>query len=218
MKTKSLALGFLTVLSVTSLSLAQQNSGMTNTGSTNMVGKESKSEFDRQNKKGAAAVSAISAGNAKLSSADQDLMMQVAKGGMMQLEVSKAALQKTSNNEVRELAQAEVDEQTGLSAKLKEIASAKGVTLPSEPDAETQAMVAKMQGMSGMELDRMYVQESGVNGHEKLDKVMSMVKSNASDPALKDVAKAAHPLVKTHLKVSKEVLNKMAGSSGMGSK
>ncbi|MFD2569161.1 DUF4142 domain-containing protein [Spirosoma soli] len=216
MKTKSIALGLLMALSVTSVTFAQQNSGMAGSGSTNMVGKESKSAFDRMNQKGAAAVSAIKPTSAKLSSADQDLMMQVAKGGMMQLEVSKIAVQSASSDEVKQLAQAEVQEQTGLSAKLKEIADAKGVTLPSSPDAETQAMVTKMQGLSGADFDKMYVQESGVKGHEKLDAVMSQVKSSASDSNLKDVAKAAHPLVKTHLKVAKEVVSKMSGGSTSG--
>ena len=122
-------------------------------------------------------------------------------------------MQKASNEEVRQLAQAEVDEQTGLSAKLMEIAQAKGITLPSTPDAETQAMVTKMQGMSGMSFDRTYVSESGVKGHEKLDAVMTKVKANASDSNLKEVAKAAHPLVKAHLKVSREILGKMSGGS-----
>ncbi|GAB2563815.1 DUF4142 domain-containing protein [Spirosoma aerophilum] len=209
MKTKSIAAGCMLALSVTGVSLAQQNSGAMSAGTTNMVGKESMSTFDSQNKKGAAAVSAVSATSTKLSSADQDLMMQVAKGGMMQLEVSRIAVQKATNPEVRQLAQAEVDEQTGLSAKLTEIASAKGVTLPTSPDAETQAMVTKLQGMSGQELDRMYVSESGVKGHQKLDGVMSTVESRASDSSLKGVAKAAHPLIKTHLKVSQEILNKL---------
>ena len=200
------------------VSFAQQNSTMSNSSSTNMmIGREKKSVFDRMNQKGAEAVSAVKPTSAKLSSADQDLMMQVAKGGMMQLEVSKIAAQNASSDEVKQLAQAEVEEQTGLSAKLQEIASAKGITLPSSPDAETQAMVTKMQGMSGADFDKMYVQESGVRGHEKLDAVMSQVKSNASDKSLKDVAQAAHPLVKTHLKVSKEIMNKMGGSN-MGSR
>ena len=196
-------------LLATSASFAQQNSGTMSAGSTTMVGKESKSEFDDQNQKGAAAVAAVSATPAKLSSADQSLMMEVAKGGTMQLEVSKVAVQQASNPEVKALAQAEIDEQTGLSQKLQEIASAKGVTLPSSPDAETQAMVSKLQGMSGAAFDKMYVDESGVKGHEKLDKVMSKVESNASDPSLKGVGKAAHPLVKTHLKVAKEIKSKM---------
>jgi putative membrane protein len=209
MKTNVIAIGLLIGLSAANVTFAQQNSAGMNSGSTTMVGKESAQEFDSQNKKGAAAVSAVSPTNAKLSSADQSLMMEVAKGGMMQLEVSKVAQQKATNPEVRQLAQAEVEEQTGLSAKLKEIADAKGVTLPTTPDAETQAMVTKLQGMSGAELDRMYVMESGVKGHEKLDKVMSKVESSASDASLKGVAKAAHPLVKTHLKVAKQIDGKM---------
>ncbi|GAB4023345.1 DUF4142 domain-containing protein [Spirosoma koreense] len=209
MKTQSIALGLMLALLTTGATLAQQNSASMNSGTTNMVGKETKSEFDQQNQKGAAAVAAVSASPAKLSSADQSLMMEVAKGGMMQLEVSKVAVQKATSPEVRQLAQAEVDEQTGLASKLQEIASAKGVTLPSGPDAETQAMVTKLQGMSGASFDQMYVAESGVKNHEKLDKVMSKVESSASDASLKGVGQAAHPLVKTHLKVARQIKDKM---------
>ena len=180
-----------------------------------MVGKTSKMEFDRLNKQGAAMVSAITPTSAKLSSVDKDLMLQVAMGGMMQLETSKLALQKTKNTEVRELAQAEVDEQTGLSAKLKAIASAKGVTLPGVADAKTKEMLSKMQGLSASALDRHYVQEHGVKGHEKLDKVMTTVESRGQDSNLMAVAKAAHPLVKTHLKVARELSTKLSGSTAM---
>ena len=83
MKKTAIALGMMIALSVTSASFAQQNSTMTKLGSTGMVGRESKSAFDRLNKKGAAEVAAIKPSSAKLSSADQALMMEVAKGGMM---------------------------------------------------------------------------------------------------------------------------------------
>lgn len=213
MKKVSMAFGLVIALTAASASIAQQNSTMSRTATTNMVGKVSKSEFDRLNKKGAADVAAIKPSSTKLSSADQALMMEVAKGGMMQLEVGKVAVQKANSEEVRQLAQAEVEEQTGLSAKLKEIAQAKGITLPSTPDAETSAMMTKMKGASGMAFDRMYVSESGVKGHEKLDGVMNKVKSNASDANLKSVAQAAHPLVKAHLKVSRDMATKMSGSN-----
>ena len=208
MKNNVLASALLLAITMTTGAFAQQNS-MPAGGSTMMVGKESKAEFDRMNKKGAAAVAAVKATSAQLSAADKDLMMQVAMGGMMQLEVGKVAVQKATNEAVRQLAQAEVEEQTGLSAKLKEIAAAKGVTLPATPDAATQSMISKMQTASGSEFDKMYVQESGVNGHEKLDTVMSTVESGAGDKSLKDLAKAAHPLVKAHLKVSREMMTSM---------
>jgi len=211
MKTNAITLGALLALTVTGVSFAQQNSSM-RSGGTTSIGKYSPSEFDSKNKQGAQAVAAVNATNAPLSQADQDLMKQVAMGGMMQLQVSQLAVDKASSEDVRKLAQAEVEEQTGLSAKLKEIASTKGVTLPTTPDAETQAMLTKMQGLSGAEFDRQYVQQSGVNGHEKLDRVMSKVESDAKDQSLKNLAKAAHPLVKTHLQVSRDELNQLAGS------
>lgn len=175
----------------------------------NKVGNESKAEFDRQNKQGAAAVQAIAPTSAKLSEADKKLMNEVAMGGMMQLELGRVAMQKATNPQTKALAQAEVTEQTGLSAKLKEIASAKGVTLPTSPDPQTKVILGKFSQASGVAFDKLYVTESGVKGHEKLDQVMTKVEASASDSNLKQLAKAAHPLVKTHLSVSRAIMTSM---------
>ncbi|ARK09555.1 DUF4142 domain-containing protein [Fibrivirga algicola] len=211
-RTLIVSAGLIATLFTADLAVAQ-----TSRMDSDLVGRTSKIEFDRMNKEGASTVAAITPNSTKLSKADEDLMMQVAMGGMMQLETSKVAVQKSTNPEIREIAQAEIDEQTGLSAKLQEIATAKGVTLPSTPDAKTQEMVTKMQGMSGVALDRHYVQEHAVKGHETLDKVMSKVESRGQDANLMAVAKAAHPLVKTHLKVARELSTKMRSNSAMNS-
>lgn len=212
MKRTAIALGLLLALSAGSVSFAQEATSASAGSAT--FGTMSQEEFDRINKEGAAKVEAIKPTSTPLSTADQALMMKVAKGGMMQLEVSKLAVENATDEQVRKLAESEVEEQTGLSAKLKEIAEAKGITLPAAPDAQTKALLARMKDMSGAELDRFYVQESGVKGHEQLDKVMSSVKSGAKDAGLKSLAAAAHPLVKTHLTVSRAMLAKMpAGSS-----
>ena len=208
----SLSAGLLALLLTTGAAMAQ-TSGTDN----NMVGRTSKMEFDRMNKEGAATVSAVSPSSAKLSKADENLMLQVAMGGMMQLESSRIAVQKSTNTEVRDMAQAEVEEQTGLSAKLQEIAMAKGITLPATPDAKTQAMLTKMQAMSGAELDRHYVEKHAVKGHELLDKMMSKVESKGQDASLMAVAKAAHPLVITHLKVARELSTKLSSGNAMSS-
>lgn len=210
-------LGLLMALFVVCGSLAtMQDRQTTNTSSADTIGNMSRAEFDRRNQEGAAAVAAVTATNAPLSKRDQKLMMDVATGGMMQLEISRVAVNKATNDEAKTLAQAEVDEQTGLSAKLSEIAAAKNVTLPSSPDSKTQAMVSKMQNMTaGADFDRNYVKESGVKGHEKLDKVMNDVESKATDSTLKSLAAAAHPLVRTHLQVSRAVLAKMTGNGMM---
>jgi putative membrane protein len=210
---KKVTLGLFLALSAAG-AMAQQNSNMTG-GMTTMVGKMNEAEFARKNKMGAEQVAAIQPNAAQLNKTDSDLMMKVAMGGMMQLETSRIAVQKATNPEVKELAQAEVDEQTGLSAKLKEIATAKGITLPATPDADTQKMMTMMDNMTaGADFDRHYVREHGVKGHQKLDKVMSMVKSKGKDDNLSAVAKAAHPLVKTHLMVSEDLLRKLSSANG----
>ncbi|MDJ1469554.1 DUF4142 domain-containing protein [Cytophagaceae bacterium DM2B3-1] len=209
------------LLAVTSLipltSFAQQSGNQASGNKTDasaMIGGMSRTELERINKEGAAKVAAVTADKKALSQKDQTLFMEVAKGGMQQLMLSQLAVQKASNDQIRQIAQAEVEEQNGLAAKLTEIASAKGVNLPREIDSQTQEMLSKLGKLTGSELDRFYMQESGVNGHEKLDKVMSMVESEASDSNLKSLAAAAHPLVRTHLKVSREVLNSMSNPVG----
>jgi putative membrane protein len=206
-KNKLMVIAFF--LAMPFMALAQQASSSQQT--TTMIGGMSKAEFERINKEGAAKVAAIKASSTTLSQADKELLLQVAMGGMQQLEVSKLAVSKATSEQVRQLAQSEVEEQTGLSAKLKEIAQAKGVELPGKPDAQTQAMLTKLSSLSGAELDSYYVAESGVKGHEKLDKVMSSVKAGAKDANLKSLAAAAHPLVQTHLKVSRAALATMKG-------
>jgi putative membrane protein len=163
----------------------------------------------RQNREGMQAVSAIQPTSAKLSNADQDLMREVAMGGMMQLEMSRAVVSRTQNERVRRLAQAEIDEQTALSEKLKAIAQAKGVGMPASTDAAGRDMTQKLASLSGQELDQYYLRESGVRGHEKLDRTMEKVKSRATDANLKALAEAAHPLVKTHLQLARN----LAGST-----
>ncbi|HEX8296528.1 MAG TPA: DUF4142 domain-containing protein [Chthoniobacteraceae bacterium] len=174
------------------------------------IGKLSAADFKKMNKEGGAKVSAIKAEAAPLSEADQKLMLEVAAGGMMQLEVSRIAADKATDADVKAIAKAEVEEQTVLSAKLKEIAKAKKITLPDEPDDKTKKMVAMLQGKSGADLDRTYLENSGVKGHEMLQKTMTKVQDKAQDPALKSLATAALPLIQTHLEVSRDEIAAMA--------
>jgi len=196
--------------------MAQQSSNTQSSGNTmedaTTVGGMSKTEFERINKEGAAKVASISATKGSLSSADKELMLEVAKGGMQQLAASQIAAKRASSAKIRQLAEAEVEEQTGLAAKLKEIATAKGVTLPTQPDPQTQAMLTRFEQLSGEELDRYYMAESGVKGHEKLDKVMSKVQAQAKDSNLKSLAAAAHPLVRTHLQVARTTLDSISAT------
>lgn len=206
------------------LTVGGSNASMQTTRTTNdsmnmtsmpqdMIGNVSKAEFMRVNEEGNQKVAAITADGTPLSNADRKLMTEVAMGGMMQLEVSRAALAKATSEEARMLAQSEVEEQTGVSAKLKEIAAAKGVTLPSAPDSKTRSLINKMNNMSGNELDVFYIRESGVKGHEKLNSTMTKVQSKAKDASMKSLASATLPVIKMHMAVSRAEVAKKSGKN-----
>jgi putative membrane protein len=171
------------------------------------VGKLKQGEFASINKQGQDAVAAIKPTNDPLSPADEKLMTQVALGGMMQLQASQVAVKMASSAEVRAIAEAEVAEQTGLAAKLKEISAAKKVSMPAAPDEKTQKLVAQLQAANGAEFDRTYLKESGVAGHDLLNKTMETVEAQATDPALKAIATATLPLIKTHRQVAQDHLS-----------
>lgn len=140
----------------------------------------------------------------KLSDADQKLLTEIATGGMLQLELSKAAVAKATSADVKAYAQAEVEEQTGLAAKLKEIATAKGASIPETPDDKIQKAVAKLNDKSAAAFDAEYLEEGGVDGHQDLEKTMHKVQSTAADATLKELASITLPLIKTHLQAARD--------------
>jgi putative membrane protein len=93
-----------------------------------------------------------------------------------------------------------------LAAKLKEIATAKGLELPSEPDEQTTQMLQRFEGLSGNQVSQFYLSESGVKGHEELERIMTEVQSKAQDNDLKQLAATALPLVRTHLQVARSMI------------
>ena len=186
---------------VGSISVQAQNSS----NGTGKIGKLTVAAFNSINKNGNKMVSAIKPTSAPLTDADQQLLMQVAAGGQRQLALSQALLDKVSSRHVKLLAASEVEEQTNVSAKLQEIATAKGVTLPSGPDADAQGLVSKCQDLTGADADIYYLNESGIKGHELLQSTMQKVSKSAKDPALKKLATATLPVIRTHLTVSKDV-------------
>lgn len=189
------------------MNISEQSESAAN-GNHGEIGNLSREQFNQLNVKGSAAVSSVIPELKTFTENDWQLFLQIAVGGTMQLELSRVAAEQASDEEVLALAQAEVEEQSGLSDKLKEFADQKNLALPSKPDEKTQEMVKRLQHLSGSEFDLAYIRTSGVMGHEKLDAVMSKVETEADDPDLLDLAAAARPLVLAHLEISRRVLEK----------
>ena len=194
-----------TCLKTGTMAVVAASFGVSTAGAkTGMIGKMPSADYKKMNTEAGAKVEAIKADGKSLSKGDAALLNDIAVGGMMQLEVSRVAVKMATSEDVRTIAQAEVEEQTILSAKLKEFAKAGGVDLPKEPDATTKEMVAKLKAKSGAEFDKSYLEESGVEGHKQLKATMSRVREKAEDAAIKSLATTALPLIESHLQVSQD--------------
>lgn len=174
-----------------------------------MLGKMGPDEWKKANSDAGAKVKGLAVGSKALSEDDAELLKEIAMGGMMQLQLSEVAARMGSSEDVKMIASAEVEEQTIVGAKIKEIAKAGGVTLPEGPDEEAREAIEKLKAKKGLEFDKHYLKVSGVDGHEKLKDTMEKVRSKAESQVLKDLAETTLPIIKVHLQVSKDEASDM---------
>ncbi|MCA1566513.1 MAG: DUF4142 domain-containing protein [Acidobacteria bacterium] len=154
-------------------------------------------------------------GMATVSSSDRKFAMTAAMGGMAEVEMARVALTKASSDAVKQYAQKMIDDHTAANAELMQIASAKGITLPTAPDAKMRAMMAKMERMSGAEFDHHYIMMAGNKDHQKMEKLFRDESMRGKDADLKAFAAKTLPVVQQHLQMARDLQGQMPGMKGM---
>jgi putative membrane protein len=144
-----------------------------------------------------------------LSSMDRKFAITAAQGGMAEVEMSRLALQRASSDAVKQYAQKMIDDHTAANAELMQIASTKGITLPTVPDAKMRAMMAKLEKLSGTAFDHEYVMHAGHKDHAKMEKLFRDQSTRGRDADLKAFAAKTLPVVQQHLQMARELHDKM---------
>ena len=146
---------------------------------------------------------------------DSKFMMAAAASDMNEIGLSNQALSKSTNEDVKKLAQMMVDDHTKSSEELKPIAASKGVTLPTEMDSKHKSMMEKMSAMSGADFDREYV-KTMVKDHEKAVALYQKQADGGKDAEAKAFAVKTLPVVQGHLDMSRNLMTKMTGNKTAG--
>ena len=152
---------------------------------------------------------------AMMSSSDRKFAMMAAMGGMAEVEMARLALTKATSDAVKQYAQKMIDDHTPNNAELMQIASTKGLTLPTAPDAKHRAMMAKMERLSGAEFDRQYIMMAGHKDHQKMEKLFRDESMRGRDADLKAFAAKTLPVVQQHLQMARDLHGQMPGMQGM---
>ena len=131
--------------------------------------------------------------------ADQNIVIDMARANIAEIETGKLALSKSQNADVKAFAQQMVDDHTKALADVTALAQNKGVTLPTEPDAKHKALAAKLGKLNGAAFDKAYLAQAGVDDHSKVSAALKKFEAKAKDQDVKALAAKMSPTVEQHL-------------------
>jgi predicted outer membrane protein len=154
---------------------------------------------------GQTAAAGTAATGAKLSSGDAGILKDMAMANMAEIEGGKLAQSKGQSAEVKAFGQQMIDDHTANLNEVKTLAQARGVTLPTEPDAKHKAMAAKLEKMSGADFDKAYMKQAGVQDHKTVHAKLMAASKKAKDAEVKALVEKTEPVVAQHLKSAEQM-------------
>ena len=149
--------------------------------------------------------------SSQLSMKGKHFMRKAALGGIEEVELGQMMSQKAKSDAVKQFAQMMVQDHTKANDQLKALAQQKGVTLPTEMDAKGKELKAKLEKLSGDELDKAYM-SSMVKDHTKDVNEFKQQSTSAQDSDLKEFASQTLPTLQQHLQKAKEVAGQVGAS------
>jgi putative membrane protein len=195
----------------------QQNSNNSNTANQNQNQNQNQNENSNANtatrNMNNSNATGERTGMAALSSRDSDFLMDAAMGGMMEVHLGKMAVQFGQSAAVKEFGQRMIDDHSKANAELMQLASTKGITLPTELDQKHRNQANKLQRMKGAEFDSAYAKMM-LKDHSDDVEDFEKQSTRGEDPDLKAFATKSLPTLQEHLQMVR-ALPGNAGESNM---
>lgn len=135
---------------------------------------------------------------------DTRFAQTAAAAGAAEVELGQLALQKSSDNAVKALAQRVIDDHTKADAELARLGQQKQMTLPAEPDAEAVKAYASLSGKSGKSFDQAWL-TLVIKDHQKALKLFASEEAKGKDGDLRAFAATTVPTLQEHMKAAKQI-------------
>jgi putative membrane protein len=152
--------------------------------------------------------------NGQPSPADLEFVKSALQGSMAEVQTAQLALQKSTNDQVKQFAQRMITDHTKLIEQMKPVAKQLGVKIPDGPDKKEKASMAKLQALSGSDFDTAYV-KAMVKDHKTDDSEFKMEMSNGQSQIVRNAASQADPVIEAHLQMIEGIAKNMNVTSGM---
>ena len=143
---------------------------------------------------------------------DNTFVTKAAEGGLAEVELGKLAVEKASNDQVKQFGQRMVDDHSKANDELKTIAQKKNITLPSEISAKDKGLRDRLAKLSGASFDHAYM-AAMLSDHKKDVSEFRVESNSGKDADIKAFAAKTLPTLEEHLKLAQDA-NKVVGTSG----
>ena len=135
---------------------------------------------------------------------DESFYKKAAEGGLAEVELGKLAQDKSPTQSVKEFGSMMIKDHSAANEKLKAIAEAKSLKLPTSPSVGQMATKTKLEVLSGKTFDKSYI-KGMVADHKEDIKEFQKEASTGQDADAKAYAAATLPTLKAHLKKIEEI-------------
>jgi putative membrane protein len=156
------------------------------------------------------------ASDAKLSHGDREFIEDAAKGGLAEVQLGQLAAQKAENPDVKKFGQRMVDDHGKANDQLKQLASSKGLNLPTDLDRSARREHDKLSKLSGADFDREYMKHM-VSDHKKDVKDFQKEAKSGKDADVKNFASSTLPTLQDHLQMAQQTDATVRSASRAGS-
>jgi len=141
---------------------------------------------------------------------DSSFYKHAAEAGISEVELGQLAQDKGTSQDVKDFAAMMVKDHSAANDKLKALADAKGIALPTSASLGEMATKTKLNVLSGSSFDTSYI-KSQLKAHRQAIALFSTEASSGQDPEAKAFASATLPTLQQHLKA----IRRIASSAGL---
>ncbi len=129
---------------------------------------------------------------------DSEFMVEAASGGMMEVELSNLAQQKSKDTWVKKFAAMIVRDHTKANNDLKALAASKNITLPATMGEDHQKHMDDMREKTGADFDEDYM-DMMIRHHKDDIDMFEMEANHGNDADIKAFASTTLPVLRMHL-------------------
>ena len=133
---------------------------------------------------------------------------EAAQSNMAEIELSRLALQKSNNDNIKQFAQQMIDDHTAAGEKLKQLAADKSITLPQDVSSKQKSAKQKLDRLSGEKFDSEFVKQM-VKDHKTVVKLFERQSERGEDAETKAFAAENLPTLRSHLEMARSMSGDM---------